>query len=162
MYYYKVVGNYVCKYKISYDVCDIQKYLYCLLKKYGKKVRSSYVTLKPKRISGKIYSDFNVKYFGYDKDYKPLYEVDAVEVIKPELYKLIESILNGDNDAIINLYKYKVSDGSKFGSMDYFYIVFQECFKFSLVDKMNVDEYNKAREFMGLSLKISNSKKRGL
>ena len=162
MYYYKLIGNYVCKYEISYDVSDMQKYLYRLIMMFGKNVHSTYITDKPKRVTGKVYSKFSVKYFDTIED-KVMFEVDVIEIIKPSLYKLIENVLNGDSVAIEELYKYKGKDINNIKSVDYYYKVFQDCFKFRLVDKMNVDEYNKARDFMGLStINLKKNKKRVL
>ena len=114
MYYFKVIDNDVYKFKVNYDLASVQKYLYYLAIDLGKTVHSNYVTEKPHKNADKIYKTYNVKYFGKSKDFKPLFEVDCEEVVKPSLYKLIEKILAinvdctlevKDEDNIPNLYK---------------------------------------------------------
>lgn len=44
MYYFKVIDEYVYKFKVNYDLASVQKYLYYLAIDLGKTVHSNYVT----------------------------------------------------------------------------------------------------------------------
>lgn len=150
MYYFKVIDNDVYKFKVNYDLASVQKYLYYLAIDLGKTVHSNYVTEKPHKNADKIYKTYNVKYFGKSKDFKPLFEVDCEEVVRPSLYKLIEKIINGDNKALEELYDYKVEKNGNKRDVNYYYSVFRDLFSFELIDKMNLEMYNEARKFMEL------------
>lgn len=150
MYYFKVIDNDVYKFKVNYDLASVQKYLYYLVVDLGKTVHSNYVTEKPHKNADKIYKTYNVKYFGKSKDFKPLFEVDCEEVVKPSLYKLIEKIINGDNKALEELYDYKVEKNGNKRDVNYYYSIFRDLFSFEFIDKMNLEMYNEARKFMEL------------
>ena len=150
MYYFKVIDNDVYKFKVNYDLASVQKYLYHLVIDLGKTVHSNYVTEKPHKNADKIYKTYNVKYFGKSKDFKPLFEVDCEEVVKPSLYKLIEKIINGDNKALEELYDYKVEKNGNKRDVNYYYSIFRDLFSFEFIDKMNLEMYNEARKFMEL------------
>lgn len=150
MYYFKVIDNDVYKFKVNYDLASVQKYLYYLVVDLGKTVHSNYVTEKPHKNADKIYKTYNVKYFGKSKDFKPLFEVDCEEVVKPSLYKLIEKIINGDNKALEELYDYKVEKNGNKREVNYYYSIFRDLFSFEFIDKMNLEMYNEARKFMEL------------
>ncbi len=150
MYYFKVIDEYVYKFKVNYDLASVQKYLYYLVVDLGKTVHSNYVTEKPHKNADKIYKTYNVKYFGKSKDFKPLFEVDCEEVVKPSLYKLIEKIINGDNKALEELYDYKVEKNGNKRDVNYYYSIFRDLFSFEFIDKMNLEMYNEARKFMEL------------
>ncbi len=150
MYYFKVIDNDVYKFKVNYDLASVQKYLYYLAIDLGKTVHSNYVTEKPHKNADKIYKTYNVKYFGKSKDFKPLFEVDCEEVVRPSLYKLIEKIINGDNKALEELYDYKVEKNGNKRDVNYYYSVFRDLFSFEFIDKMNLEMYNEARKFMEL------------
>lgn len=128
----------------------MQKYLYYLAIDLGKTVHSNYVTEKPHKNADKIYKTYNVKYFGKSKDFKPLFEVDCEEVVKPSLYKLIEKIINGDNKALEELYDYKVEKNGNKRDVNFYYGIFRDLFSFEFIDKMNLEMYNEARKFMEL------------
>lgn len=150
MYYFKVIDEYVYKFKVNYDLASVQKYLYYLVVDLGKTVHSNYVTEKPHKNADKIYKTYNVKYFGKSKDFKPLFEVDCEEVVRPSLYKLIEKIINGDNKALEELYDYKVEKNGNKRDVNYYYSIFRDLFSFEFIDKMNLEMYNEARKFMEL------------
>ncbi len=150
MYYFKVIDNDVYKFKVNYDLASVQKYLYYLAIDLGKTVHSNYVTEKPHKNADKIYKTYNVKYFGKSKDFKPLFEVDCEEVVRPSLYKLIEKIINGDNKALEELYDYKVEKNGNKRDVNYYYSIFRDLFSFEFIDKMNLEMYNEARKFMEL------------
>ncbi len=150
MYYFKVIDNDVYKFKVNYDLASVQKYLYFLAIDLGKTVHSNYVTEKPHKNADKIYKTYNVKYFGKSKDFKPLFEVDCEEVVRPSLYKLIEKIINGDNKALEELYDYKVEKNGNKRDVNYYYSIFRDLFSFEFIDKMNLEMYNEARKFMEL------------
>lgn len=150
MYYFKVIDEYVYKFKVNYDLASVQKYLYYLVVDLGKTVHSNYVTEKPHKNADKIYKTYNVKYFGKSKDFKPLFEVDCEEVVKPSLYKLIEKIINGDNKALEELYDYKVEKNGNKRDVNFYYGIFRDLFSFEFIDKMNLEMYNEARKFMEL------------
>lgn len=150
MYYFKVIDNDVYKFKVNYDLASVQKYLYFLAIDLGKTVHSNYVTEKPHKNADKIYKTYNVKYFGKSKDFKPLFEVDCEEVVKPSLYKLIEKIIAGDNKALEELYDYKVEKNGNKRDVNYYYSIFRDLFSFEFIDKMNLEMYNEARKFMEL------------
>lgn len=150
MYYFKVIDNDVYKFKVNYDLASVQKYLYYLVVDLGKTVHSNYVTEKPHKNADKIYKTYNVKYFGKSKDFKPLFEVDCEEVVRPSLYKLIEKIINGDNKALEELYDYKVEKNGNKRDVNYYYSIFRDLFSFEFIDKMNLEMYNEARKFMEL------------
>lgn len=150
MYYFKVIDNDVYKFKVNYDLASVQKYLYYLAIDLGKTVYSNYVTEKPHKNADKIYKTYNVKYFGKSKDFKPLFEVDCEEVVRPSLYKLIEKIINGDNKALEELYDYKVEKNGNKRDVNYYYSIFRDLFSFEFIDKMNLEMYNEARKFMEL------------
>jgi hypothetical protein len=150
MYYFKVIDNDVYKFKVNYDLASVQKYLYYLAIDLGKTVHSNYVTEKPHKNADKIYKTYNVKYFGKSKDFKPLFEVDCEEVVKPSLYKLIEKIIAGDNKALEELYDYKVEKNGNKRDVNYYYSIFRDLFSFEFIDKMNLEMYNEARKFMEL------------
>lgn len=150
MYYFKVIGNDVYKFKVNYDLASVQKYLYYLAIDLGKTVHSNYVTEKPHKNVDKIYKTYNVKYFGKNKDFKPLFEVDCEEVVRPSLYKLIEKIINGDNKALEELYDYRVEKNGNKRDVNYYYSIFRDLFSFEFIDKMNLEMYNEARKFMEL------------
>lgn len=150
MYYFKVIDEYVYKFKVNYDLASVQKYLYYLAIDLGKTVHSNYVTEKPHKNADKIYKTYNVKYFGKSKDFKPLFEVDCEEVVKPSLYKLIEKIINGDNKALEELYDYKVENNGNKRDVNFYYGIFRDLFSFEFIDKMNLEMYNEARKFMEL------------
>lgn len=150
MYYFKVIDNDVYKFKVNYDLASVQKYLYYLAIDLGKTVHSNYVTEKPHKNADKIYKTYNVKYFGKSKDFKPLFEVDCEEVVKPSLYKLIEKIINGDNEALEELYDYKVEKNGNKRDVNFYYSIFRDLFSFEFIDKMNLEMYNEARKFMEL------------
>lgn len=150
MYYFKVIDNDVYKFKVNYDLASVQKYLYYLAIDLGKTVHSNYVTEKPHKNADKIYKTYNVKYFGKSKDFKPLFEVDCEEVVKPSLYKLIEKIIAGDNKALEELYDYKIEKNGNKRDVNYYYSIFRDLFSFEFIDKMNLEMYNEARKFMEL------------
>ena len=150
MYYFKVIDNDVYKFKVNYDLASVQKYLYYLAIDLGKTVHSNYVTEKPHKNADKIYKTYNVKYFGKSKDFKPLFEVDCEEVVRPSLYKLIEQIINGDNKALEELYDYKIEKNGNKRDVNYYYSIFRDLFSFEFIDKMNLEMYNEARKFMEL------------
>lgn len=150
MYYFKVIDNDVYKFKVNYDLASVQKYLYYLAIDLGKTVHSNYVTEKPHKNFDKIYKTYNVKYFGKSKDFKPLFEVDCEEVVRPSLYKLIEKIINGDNKALEELYDYKVEKNGNKRDVNFYYGIFRDLFSFEFIDKMNLEMYNEARKFMEL------------
>lgn len=150
MYYFKVIDNDVYKFKVNYDLASVQKYLYYLAIDLGKTVHSNYVTEKPHKNADKIYKTYNVKYFGKSKDFKPLFEVDCEEVVRPSLYKLIEKIINGDNKALEELYDYKVEKNGNKRDVNFYYSIFRDLFSFEFIDKMNLEMYNEARKFMEL------------
>lgn len=150
MYYFKVIDNDVYKFKVNYDLASVQKYLYYLAIDLGKTVHSNYVTEKPHKNVDKIYKTYNVKYFGKSKDFKPLFEVDCEEVVRPSLYKLIEKIINGDNKALEELYDYRVEKNGNKKDVNYYYSIFRDLFSFEFIDKMNLEMYNEARKFMEL------------
>lgn len=150
MYYFKVIDNDVYKFKVNYDLASVQKYLYYLAIDLGKTVHSNYVTEKPHKNVDKIYKTYNVKYFGKNKDFKPLFEVDCEEVVRPSLYKLIEKIINGDNKALEELYDYRVEKNGNKRDVNYYYSIFRDLFSFEFIDKMNLEMYNEARKFMEL------------
>lgn len=150
MYYFKVIDEYVYKFKVNYDLASVQKYLYYLAIDLGKTVHSNYVTEKPHKNADKIYKTYNVKYFGKSKDFKTLFEVDCEEVVRPSLYKLIEKIINGDNKALEELYDYKVEKNGNKRDVNYYYSIFRDLFSFEFIDKMNLEMYNEARKFMEL------------
>ncbi len=150
MYYFKVIDNDVYKFKVNYDLASVQKYLYFLAIDLGKTVHSNYVTEKPHKNADKIYKTYNVKYFGKSKDFKPLFEVDCEEVVRPSLYKLIEKIINGDNKALEELYDYKVEKNGNKRDVNFYYSIFRDLFIFEFIDKMNLEMYNEARKFMEL------------
>ena len=150
MYYFKVIDNDVYKFKVNYDLASVQKNLYYLAIDLGKTVHSNYVTEKPHKIADKIYKTYNVKYFGKSKDFKPLFEVDCEEVVRPSLYKLIEKIINGDNKALEELYDYKVEKNGNKRDVNFYYSIFRDLFIFEFIDKMNLEMYNEARKFMEL------------
>lgn len=150
MYYFKVIDNDVYKFKVNYDLASVQKYLYFLAIDLGKTVHSNYVTEKPHKNADKIYKTYNVKYFGKSKDFKPLFEVDCEEVVRPSLYKLIEKIINGDNKALEELYDYKVEKNGNKRDVNFYYGIFRDLFSFEFIDKMNLEMYNEARKFMEL------------
>lgn len=150
MYYFKVIDEYVYKFKVNYDLASVQKYLYYLAIDLGKTVHSNYVTEKPHKNADKIYKTYNVKYFGKSKDFKPLFEVDCEEVVRPSLYKLIEKIINGDNKALEELYDYKVEKNGNKRDVNFYYSIFRDLFIFEFIDKMNLEMYNEARKFMEL------------
>lgn len=150
MYYFKVIDNDVYKFKVNYDLASVQKYLYFLAIDLGKTEHSNYVTEKPHKNADKIYKTYNVKYFGKSKDFKPLFEVDCEEVVRPSLYKLIEKIINGDNKALEELYDYKVEKNGNKRDVNYYYSIFRDLFSFEFIDKMNLEMYNEARKFMEL------------
>lgn len=150
MYYFKVIDNEIYKFRVIYDLEKVEKMLYYLAIDLGKTVHSTYVTETPKRNKDKIYKKFEVKYFGKNAMYKPLFEVDCVEVIRPELYKLIEKIINGDSKALEELYDYKVVNNDNKKDINYYYSVFRNLFSFEYVDKMDLEKYNEARRFMNL------------
>lgn len=150
MYYFKVIDNDVYKFKVNYDLASVQKYLYYLAIDLGKTVHSNYVTEKPHKNADKIYKTYNVKYFGKSKDFKPLFEVDCEEVVRPSLYKLIEKIINGDNKALEELYDYKIEKNGNKRDVNYYYSIFRDLFSFEFIDKMNLEMYNEARKFMEL------------
>lgn len=150
MYYFKVIDNDVYKFKVNYDLASVQKYLYYLAIDLGKTVHSNYVTEKPHKNADKIYKTYNVKYFGKSKDFKPLFEVDCEEVVKPSLYKLIEKIIAGDNKALEELYDYKVEKNGNKRDVNFYYSIFRDLFSFEFIDKMNLEMYNEARKFMEL------------
>lgn len=150
MYYFKVIDNDVYKFKANYDLASVQKYLYYLAIDLGKTVHSNYVTEKPHKNADKIYKTYNVKYFGKSIDFKPLFEVDCEEVVKPSLYKLIEKIIVGDNKALEELYDYKVEKNGNKRDVNYYYSIFRDLFSFEFIDKMNLEMYNEARKFMEL------------
>ena len=150
MYYFKVIDNDVYKFKVNYDLASVQKYLYYLVVDLGKTVHSNYVTEKPHKNADKIYKTYNVKYFGKSKDFKPLFEVDCEEVVRPSLYKLIEKIINGDNKALEELYDYKVEKNGNKRDVNFYYSIFRDLFSFEFIDKMNLEMYNEARKFMEL------------
>ena len=150
MYYFKVIDNDVYKFKVNYDWASVQKYLYYLAIDLGKTVHSNYVTEKPHKNADKIYKTYNVKYFGKSKDFKPLFEVDCEEVVRPSLYKLIEKIINGDNKALEELYDYKVEKNGNKRDVNFYYGIFRDLFSFEFIDKMNLEMYNEARKFMEL------------
>ena len=150
MYYFKVIDNDVYKFKVNYDLASVQKYLYFLAIDLGKTVHRNYVTEKPHKNADKIYKTYNVKYFGKSKDFKPLFEVDCEEVVRPSLYKLIEKIINGDNKALEELYDYKVEKNGNKRDVNYYYSIFRDLFSFEFIDKMNLEMYNEARKFMEL------------
>lgn len=150
MYYFKVIDNDVYKFKVNYDLASVQKYLYYLAIDLGKTVHSNYVTEKPHKNVDKIYKTYNVKYFGKSKDFKPLFEVDCEEVVRPSLYKLIEKIINGDNKALEELYDYRVEKNGNKRDVNYYYSIFRDLFSFEFIDKMNLEMYNEARKFMEL------------
>lgn len=150
MYYFKVIDNDVYKFKVNYDLASVQKYLYYLAIDLGKTVHSNYVTEKPHKNADKIYKTYNVKYFGKSKDFKPLFEVDCEEVVRPSLYKLIEKIINGDNKALEELYDYKVEKNGNKRDVNFYYGIFRDLFSFEFIDKMNLEMYNEARKFMEL------------
>ncbi len=150
MYYFKVIDNDVYKFKVNYDLASVQKYLYYLAIDLGKTVHSNYVTEKPHKNADKIYKTYNVKYFGKSKDFKPLFEVDCEEVVRPNLYKLIEKIINDDSKALEELYDYRVEKNGNKRDVNYYYSIFRDLFSFEFIDKMNLEMYNEARKFMGL------------
>ena len=150
MYYFKVIDNDVYKFKVNYDLASVQKYLYYLAIDLGKTVHSNYVTEKPHKNADKIYKTYNVKYFGKSKDFKPLFEVDCEEVVRPSLYKLIEKIINGDNKALDELQDYKVEKNGNKRDVNFYYSIFRDLFSFEFIDKMNLEMYNEARKFMEL------------
>ena len=150
MYYFKVIDNDVYNFKVNYDLASVQKYLYFLAIDLGKTVHSNYVTEKPHKNADKIYKTYNVKYFGKSKDFKPLFEVDCEEVVRPSLYKLIEKIINGDNKALEELYDYKVEKNGNKRDVNFYYGIFRDLFSFEFIDKMNLEMYNEARKFMEL------------
>ena len=150
MYYFKVIDNDVYKFKVNYDLASVQKYLYYLAIDLGKTVHSNYVTEKPHKNADKIYKTYNVKYFGKSKDFKPLFEVDCEEVVRPSLYKLIEKIIAGDNKALEELYDYKVEKNGNKRDVNYYYSIFRDLFSFEFIDKVNLEMYNEARKFMEL------------
>lgn len=150
MYYFKVIDNDVYKFKVNYDLASVQKYLYYLAIDLGKTVHSNYVTEKPHKNADKIYKTYNVKYFGKSKDFKPLFEVDCEEVVRPSLYKLIEKIINGNNKALEELYDYKVEKNGNKRDVNFYYSIFRDLFIFEFIDKMNLEMYNEARKFMEL------------
>ena len=160
MFYYKVDGNKIFKYEVSYDLeiikklqkdlandCSIEKeYTYSSVgvPHRDKNVKCKYWSVV-KNMNGTLYSVKNV----ICKPWRDIYEVNTIELITPPLYNLIEEILKGNVLALEKLFAKKIDLKEKnVKDVDYYQVAFQHLFKVTLVDAMDLEMYEKLLEFV--------------
>lgn len=80
-----------------------------------------------------------------------IYEVNVVEIVKPELYYLIQKIICGDVAALQELFSKKITlrkENLDLKNIDYYFDSFQHMFGITLMGKININLYNMIQEFI--------------
>ena len=154
MFYYKVDGNKIFKYEVSYDLEIVKKLQNELANDCSIEKEYTYSSVGiPHRDKNVKYKKFEYKFVDTRYDFygdDDIYEVNTIELITPPLYNLIEEILNGNVLALEELYDYKVEKNGNKRDVNYYYSIFRDLFSFEFIDKMNLEMYNEARKFMEL------------
>ena len=154
MFYYKVDGNKIFKYEVSYDLEIVKKLQNELANDCSIEKEYTYSSVGiPHRDKNVKYKKFEYKFVDTRYDFygdDDIYEVNTIELITPPLYNLIEEILNGNVLALEELYDYKVEKNGNKRDVNYYYSIFRDLFSFEFIDKMNLEMNNGARNFMEL------------
>ncbi len=156
MIYFKEGKNEVYKYEITFDLEKVKELLEDLVRDCGIEEKITYLSYSiPLRDNSVIYKTFDYKLVDYKMDpYEvwDIYQVHAIIVKKPYLYDLMEKIVQGNVLALEELFSKRIDMTNKKDEkdLDYYYNAFQPLFRFSLVDKIDLDLYNRVREFMNV------------
>ena len=117
MTYYCVEGNKVKKYEITFDINELIKLQKeCVIACGKKSCKKTHVSILFKRDDDFIY-ETNSEQIGYREDFYgdvPIYEKTYIEFEKPELYYIINEILNGNIKGIIDLFKMNMNNEYSF------------------------------------------------
>lgn len=152
MFYYKVDGNKIFKYEVSYDLEIVKKLQNELANDCSIEKEYTYSSVGiPHRDKNVKYKKFDYKFVDTRYDFygdDDIYEVNTIELITPPLYNLIEEILNGNVLALEKLFAKKIDLKEKnVKDVDYYQVAFQHLFKVTLVDAMDLEMYEKLLEF---------------
>ena len=165
MYYYSVDGNEILKYEVSFDLEKVKELQENLFRDCSIESAGSYLCYGiPRRNPLTIYTKFEYEQVDVQDDFygdRDIYQVDYIEIVKPKLYNLIDSIIDGDIEALKNvvLYAAKKPEDENVRDINYYYYTLQRMFKMRLVETLDVSVYNKVREFVGKDAIKSNDLK---
>lgn len=153
MFYYKVDGNKIFKYEVSYDLEIVKKLQNELANDCSIEKEYTYSSVGiPRRDKNVKYKKFEYKFVDTRYDFygdDDIYEVNTIELITPPLYNLIEEILKGNVLALEKLFAKKIDLKEKnVKDVDYYQAAFQHLFKLTLVDAMDLEMYEKLLEFV--------------
>lgn len=156
MFYYKVDGNKIFKYEVSYDLEIVKKLQNELANDCSIEKEYTYSSVGvPRRDKNVKYKKFEYKFVDTRYDFYgdlDIYEVNTIELINPYLYEVIEKIIGGNTNSLEELFSYKVECvNEKEKNIAYYVDLFQREFSFELIDTLDLDIYNKVSEFLGLN-----------
>lgn len=163
MFYFKIEGNEILKYEISYDIENVKKLQKDLANDCSIEKKYTYSSVGiPRRDKNTVYKKFDYKFVGMRYDFygdDEIYEVNTIELVTPPLYDLINRIMNGNVLALEELFSRRIDVKNKENvrDIDFYYNAFQHLFIVNLVDRIDLNEFNKVREFMNLN-KVENKK----
>lgn len=166
MFYYKVDGDKIFKYEVSYDLEIVKKLQNDLANNCSLEKEYTYSSVGiPHREKNVKYKKFEYKFVDIRYDFygdDDIYEVNTIELITPPLYNLIEEILDGNVLALEKLFARKIDLKVKnVRDVDYYQVAFQHLFNVTLVDTMDLEMYEKLLEFVN-SPKLKNKNDYGL
>ena len=168
MYYYSVDGNEILKYEVSFDLEKVKELQENLFRDCSVERAESYLCYGiPRRNPLAIYKKFEYKQVDVQEDFygdRDVYQVEYIELVKPQLYSLIDNIIAGDVDSLRDIFMYvaKKPEDENTRDINYYYYTFQRMFKMRLVETLDVSIYNKVREFVGKDTIKSNDFKLAL
>lgn len=147
IYYYDVDGNKILKYEVGFDLQKVRELQVNLVRDCGDERHYVYITHEiPLKSKDLIYMKFECKKIDGNN-----YRVEIIANSKPYLYDVIDRIIAGDGNAIVDLFMYKVDtlEDENTRDINYYYYTLQRMFKMRLVETLDVSIYNKVREFVG-------------
>lgn len=165
MYYYSVDGNEILKYEVSFDLEKVKELQENLFRDCSVERTESYLCYGiPRRNPLTVYKKFEYKQVDVQEDFygdRDVYQVEYIELVKPQLYNLVDNIIAGDVDSLRDIFMYvaKKPEDENVRDINYYYYTFQRMFKMKLVGTLDVSIYNKVREFFGKDTIKSNDLK---
>lgn len=156
MYYYSVDEEVIKKYRVIFSVDSLRNIEKDLIKDCSIERSNCYITYGlPHRNSSINYKEFLYEKIGIKEDFygnMDIYEVNTIELVNPYLYELVEKIIGGNTRSLEELFSYNIEqiDQNK-KDINYYIRLFQQEFTLELVDTLDIDTYNKVRDFLGLA-----------
>lgn len=130
MFYFKIEGNEILKYEISYDIENVKKLQKDLANDCSIEKKYTYSSVGiPRRDKNTVYKKFDYKFVGMRYDFygdDEIYEVNTIELVTPPLYDLINRIMNGNVLALEELFSRRIDVKNKENvrDIDFYYNAF--------------------------------------